>query len=43
MALAVAAVVFPPFALGFYLFYSHFGDLVGAGPVHAFRFSPPRT
>ncbi len=41
VALAMAAVVFPPFALGFHFFYSHFGDLVGAGPVHAFRFSPP--
>lgn len=41
VALAIAAVVFPPFVLGFHFFYSHFGDLVGAGPVHAFRFRPP--
>lgn len=41
VALAIMAVVFPPFVLGFHFFYSHFHELVGAGPVHPFRWNPP--
>ncbi len=41
VALAIAAVVFPPFVLGFHYFYLHFHELVGAGAVHEFRWSPP--